>query len=73
MVIEGNYTDFAVYETTFLGILRHYSSVASKAARIKKLTGDKSCIFFGARVVHPAIQPMVDRAAYIGGCEALPA
>jgi nicotinate phosphoribosyltransferase len=69
MVIEGNYVDFAVYETTFLGILRHYSSIASKAARIKKLAGDKSCIFFGARVVHPAIQPMVDRASYIGGCD----
>ncbi|GAB6945906.1 nicotinate phosphoribosyltransferase [Vulcanisaeta sp. JCM 16161] len=69
MVVEGNYADFAVYETTFLGILRHYSSVASKAARIKKLAGDKSCIFFGARVVHPAIQPMVDRASYIGGCD----
>ncbi|WP_069807406.1 nicotinate phosphoribosyltransferase [Vulcanisaeta thermophila] len=69
MVIEGNYADFAQYETTFLGILRHYSSVATKAARIKKLAGDKPCIFFGARVVHPAIQPMVDRAAYVGGCD----
>lgn len=69
MVIEGNYADFAVYETTFLGILRHYSSVATKAARIKKLAGDRTCLFFGARVVHPAIQPMVDRASYIGGCD----
>ena len=69
MVVEGNYADFAVYETTFLGILRHYSSVASKAARIKKLAGDKACIFFGARVVHPVVQPMVDRASYIGGCD----
>ena len=69
MVVEGNYADFAVYETTFLGILRHYSSIASKAARIKKLAGNRTCLFFGARVVHPAVQPMVDRAAYIGGCD----
>ncbi|BDR92644.1 nicotinate phosphoribosyltransferase [Vulcanisaeta souniana] len=69
MVVEGNYMDFAVYETAFLGILRHYSSVATKAARIKKLAGDRACLFFGARVVHPAIQPMVDRASYIGGCD----
>jgi len=67
MVIEGRYVDFAVFETPILGILRHYTSISTKAARIKKLAGDKQCIFFGARVLHPAIQPMADRAAYIGG------
>ncbi|MEM1775277.1 MAG: nicotinate phosphoribosyltransferase, partial [Desulfurococcaceae archaeon] len=40
MIIEGYYDDFAVYETALLGILRHYSSIASKAARIKKLAGN---------------------------------
>lgn len=69
MVIEGRYVDFAVFETTILGILRHYSSIATKAARVKKAAGDKSCLFFGARVLHPAVQPMADRAAYIGGCD----
>jgi nicotinate phosphoribosyltransferase len=58
-----------VLETAILGILRHYSSISTKAARIKKLVGDKTCLFFGARVLHPAIQPMADRAAYIGGCD----
>ncbi len=71
MVIEGRYVDFAVYETPILGILRHYSSIATKAARIKKAAGDKIVLFFGARAVHPIIQPMVDRAAYIGGCDAV--
>jgi nicotinate phosphoribosyltransferase len=69
MVIEGPYLEFAVLETAILGILRHYSSISTKAARIKKLVGDKTCLFFGARVLHPAIQPMADRAAYIGGCD----
>lgn len=69
MVIEGRYVDFAVFETTVLGILRHYSSIATKAARVKKAAGDKSCLFFGARVLHPVVQPMADRAAYIGGCD----
>jgi nicotinate phosphoribosyltransferase len=69
MVIEGPYLEFAVLETAILGILRHYSSISTKAARIKKLIGDKTCLFFGARVLHPAIQPMADRAAYIGGCD----
>ena len=71
MVIEGRYVDFAVYETAILGILRHYSSIATKAARLKKLAGDRKILFFGARAVHPIIQPMVDRAAYIGGCDAV--
>jgi nicotinate phosphoribosyltransferase len=69
MVIEGPYLEFAVLETAILGILRHYSSISTKAARIKKLVGDKTCLFFGARALHPAIQPMADRAAYIGGCD----
>lgn len=71
MIIEGYYDDFAVFETALLGILRHYSSIATKAARIKKLAGDKRVLFFGLRAVHPAIAPMVDRAAYIGGVDAV--
>lgn len=69
MVIEGPYVEFAVLETAILGIVRHYSSISTKAARIKKLVGDKVCLFFGARALHPAIQPMADRAAYLGGCD----
>jgi Nicotinic acid phosphoribosyltransferase len=69
LVIEGPYLEFAVLETAVLGILRHYSSISTKAARVKKLVGDKTCLFFGARALHPAVQPMADRAAYIGGCD----
>jgi len=69
LVIEGPYLEFAVLETAILGILRHYSSISTKAARVKKLLGDKTCLFFGARALHPAVQPMADRAAYIGGCD----
>ncbi len=68
MVIEGRYVDFAVYETTVLGILRHYSTIASKAASVKKAASGETCLFFGARVLHPAVQPMEDRTTYIGGC-----
>jgi nicotinate phosphoribosyltransferase len=71
MIIEGYYDDFAVYETTLLGILRHYTSVATKAARIKRLAMNKTMLFFGLRAVHPAIAPMMDRAAYIGGLDAV--
>lgn len=71
MIIEGYYDDFAVYETTLLGILRHYSSVATKAARIKRLAMNKTVLFFGLRAAHPAMAPMLDRAAYIGGVDAV--
>ncbi len=69
--VRGPYEEFGVYEPTLIGILRHYSSVATKAARCKKAAGDKQVIFFGIRAVHPAIAPMVDRAAFIGGCDAV--
>jgi len=71
MIIEGYYNDFALYETAILGILRHYSSIATKAARIKKLAGNKTVLFFGLRAIHPALAPMADRAAYIGGVDAV--
>ncbi|MEB3757631.1 MAG: nicotinate phosphoribosyltransferase, partial [Desulfurococcales archaeon] len=55
MIIEGKYADMAMYETAILGILRHATSVATKAARIKKLAGDKTVLFFGLRSSHPSI------------------
>jgi nicotinate phosphoribosyltransferase len=69
MEIRGPYIDFGVYESAILGILRHGTSVATKAARIKLHALDKSVIFFGIRCVHPAITPFIDRAAFIGGCD----
>ncbi|MCS7143291.1 MAG: nicotinate phosphoribosyltransferase [Aigarchaeota archaeon] len=71
MCIEGNYLDFGIYETAVLGILRHESSVGTKSARIKFHSMDKPVIFFGMRCVHPIISPVIDRAAYIGGCDAV--
>ena len=71
MIIEGYLDDIVLYETAILGTLRHYTSIATKAARIKKLAGDKKVLFFGLRALHPAIAPAVDRAAYIGGVDAV--
>lgn len=67
MVIEGRYVDFVELETAVLGILRHSTSVTTKAARIKRLGMDRKFIFFGLRAAHPVLAPMLDRAAYIGG------
>jgi len=69
MEIEGMYTEFGLYETSILGLLCQASGVATKAARCKKAAGDRSVISFGARRIHPVIAPMVERSAFIGGCD----
>jgi len=69
MVVEGNYLDFARFETPMLGFICEASGIATKAARIKKLAGDKSVLSFGIRRMHPALAPMIDRSAFIGGCD----
>ncbi len=67
--LEGEYTLFAELETPLLGLLCQASGIATKAARLKKAAGDKSLLSFGVRRMHPAISPMTDRAAYIGGVD----
>ena len=70
MIIEGRYSDIAVYETAVLGVLRFSTSIATKAARIRLAAGkEKLLLFFGLRALHPAVQPAADRAAYIGGLD----
>jgi nicotinate phosphoribosyltransferase len=67
--LEGRYLDFGLYETALLGFLCQASGVATKAARCRRLIGDRPLVHFGARRMHPAIAPMIDRSAYIGGCD----
>ncbi|MGZ3539373.1 MAG: nicotinate phosphoribosyltransferase [Thermodesulfobacteriota bacterium] len=69
MEIEGMYTDFGLYETSLLGLICQASGVATKAGRCKKAAGDKSVISFGARRIHPVVAPMVERNAFVGGCD----
>jgi len=69
MVIEGKYLNFGIYETSILGFLCHSSGIATKAARCKLAAGDRPVFNFGARRVHPAVAPMVERCAFIGGAD----
>lgn len=69
MVIEGKYLDFGIYETAILGFLCQASGIATKAARCRIAAQDKLVYSFGARRVHPAITPMVERSAFIGGAD----
>ncbi|HUI07305.1 MAG TPA: nicotinate phosphoribosyltransferase [Verrucomicrobiae bacterium] len=69
MQIAGDYVDFCVYETPLLGLLCQASGIATTAARCRIAVGDKELLSFGARRMHPAIAPMIERAAFIGGCD----
>ena len=69
LTIEGEYTDWGVYETALLGLLCQASGVATKAARCRVAAGDRTLISFGARRMHPALAPMIERNAYLGGCD----
>ncbi len=69
MEIEGPYLSFAVLETAILGLLCESSGVATKAARIRQLAGQRMLASFGARRMHPAVAPVIERAAFIGGCD----
>jgi nicotinate phosphoribosyltransferase len=69
MVVEGVYVDWAQYETALLGVLCQASGIATKAARCKKAAGDRPVISFGARRMHPALAPMIERNAFVGGCD----
>ena len=69
MEIEGKYQDFCVFETALLGLICQASGIATKAARFKKLADERPVISFGARRMHPILAPMIERNAYVGGCD----
>lgn len=69
MRIRGKYSDFGIYETVLLGILASSSGWARAAKEAKEAAGDKLVLCFGARHVHPAVAPVMERAAVIGGAD----
>jgi nicotinate phosphoribosyltransferase len=69
LTLSGPYGAFAEHETAILGLLCQASGVATGAARCRLAAGEKPVISFGARRMHPAVSPMIERAAYLGGCD----
>jgi nicotinate phosphoribosyltransferase len=67
--IEGRYQDFCVYETALLGLICQASGISTQAARMKKLAGERLVMSFGARRMHPILAPMIERNAFVGGCD----
>lgn len=69
LTIEGIYSQFAKYETALLGLICQASGIATRAARCRKASAGRLIYHFGARRMHPAITLMIDKAAFIGGCD----
>ncbi len=69
MVIQGPYVEYGELETAVLGILCQASGIATKAARVKQAACGKVVLSFGARRMHPALSPFIDRNAYLGGVD----
>ncbi|HEY5502818.1 MAG TPA: nicotinate phosphoribosyltransferase [Candidatus Anoxymicrobiaceae bacterium] len=67
--VRGRYLDFGVFETAILGLLCQASGIATSAARCKLAAADRTVISFGARRMHPTLAPMIERNAFIGGCD----
>jgi nicotinate phosphoribosyltransferase len=69
LTLSGPYGAFAEHETAILGFLCQASGVATGAARCRLAAGEKPVVSFGARRMHPSITPMIERSAYLGGCD----
>ncbi|HHW03102.1 MAG TPA: nicotinate phosphoribosyltransferase [Thermoanaerobacterales bacterium] len=69
MRIKGAYEEFGMFETVLLGMMAHSSAWATASRQCREAAGDKVYICFGARHVHPAVAPVMERAAVIGGAD----
>jgi nicotinate phosphoribosyltransferase len=69
MRIKGKYANFGIYETAILGVLASSCGWATAARQVKIAAGDKPAIIFGARHVHPAVAPVMERSAIVGGMD----
>ena len=69
MRIRGKYSDIGIYETPLLGIMASSSAWATAAKEAKDAAGENLVLCFGARHVHPAVAPVMERASIIGGAD----
>ncbi|AKX94650.1 nicotinate phosphoribosyltransferase [Moorella thermoacetica] len=69
MRIQGPYSEFGLFETTLLGMLASSSGWATAAREIREAAGEHPFVCFGARHVHPAVAPVMERAAIVGGAD----
>lgn len=69
MRIHGRYSNFGIYETALLGILASSSGWATAARTAKEAAAGRPVLCFGARHLHPAVAPVMERSAILGGAD----
>lgn len=69
LTVTGRYQEWGHYETAILGLLCQASGIATRAGRCKMAAEGRPVISFGARRMHPSLAPMIERNAFIGGCD----
>ena len=71
MRITGTYESFGIYETVLLGMLASATGWATAARECVEAAEGRPVLCFGARHVHPAVAPVMERAARKVGCAAV--
>ncbi len=67
LTLKGSYEKMGLFETSVLGFICQSSGISTAATGVSLAAGDSPFFSFGIRRMHPAISPMIDRAAFIGG------
>lgn len=67
--VAGSYRAFAHLQSAVVGALATSTGVATAAARIKLAADGRRVSTVGLRRVHPAIAAVLERAAFVGGCD----
>lgn len=69
--IHGSYGSFGMLETVYLGMLASSTAWATAARECVDAAEGKPVLCFGARHVHPAVAPVMEKVAVtVGGCKA---
>ncbi len=71
MRFTGSYKSFGLYETVLLGMLASSTGWATAAGQCVEAAEGRDVLCFGARHVHPAVAPVMERAAKVAGCSAM--
>ncbi|MEF8829951.1 MAG: nicotinate phosphoribosyltransferase [Halobacteriales archaeon] len=67
--IEGNYLDFARYETALLGFLSQATAFATRTLSARTAAPDSQVLSFGARHLHPSLAAVLERSALLAGLD----
>lgn len=67
--VVGRYAEIGGLSGALAGMLSQATGAATIAARMRMSAGGRPVYPMGLADVHPAIVPVIERAAYVGGCE----